>query len=126
LRSASSIVIAPSNPLVSIAPILSIKEIHDEVVERRATVVAISPIVGGKAIKGPADHMMEELGHEASVLGIGKLVANYASTLVIDRCDDDKTEAIEALGLRVVVTDTIMATLGRATALANTVLSAKK
>ena len=108
LASASCIVIAPSNPLVSIGPIRSLGGVDELLAERRDHVVAISPIVGGAAIKGPADRMLLELGHEPSVVGVARLYAPIASTLVIDTVDADHAEAVEATGLRCVVTDTVM------------------
>jgi LPPG:FO 2-phospho-L-lactate transferase len=77
---------------------------------RRESVVAISPIVGGAALKGPADRMLEELGHEASVVGVARLYAPIAATLVIDPVDAHLAEAVEAAGMRAVVTPSIMST----------------
>jgi LPPG:FO 2-phospho-L-lactate transferase len=70
--------------------------------------VAVSGIIGGKALKGPADRMLVSLGHESSALGVARLYADWVDTFVIDTMDADLASAIEALGLRVVVTDTIM------------------
>jgi LPPG:FO 2-phospho-L-lactate transferase len=108
LRHAQRVVIAPSNPLVSIGPIRSLAGVDDLLAARRDSVVAISPIVGGAALKGPADRMLVELGHEASVVGVARLYAPIAATLVIDTVDAHHLAAVEAAGLRCVVTDTIM------------------
>lgn len=104
------VVIAPSNPLVSIAPIRALAGVDAVLSARRDSVVAISPIVGGAALKGPADRMLEELGHEASVVGVARLYAEIAATLVIDPVDAHLSSAIEAAGMRVVVTPSVMST----------------
>ena len=123
LSVADVVVIAPSNPLVSIGPILAVPGIRHAVEEARERTVAVSPIVGGAALKGPADRMLRELGHEASVTGVARLYAPLAATLVIDQVDADQADAVEAIGIRSVVTPTIMSESGVAAALARTVLS---
>ena len=124
LADSSCIVIAPSNPLVSIGPIRSLPGVDDLLAARRSDVVAISPIVGGAAIKGPADRMLVELGHEPSVVGVAELYAPIASTLVIDIVDAHHAGAVAATGLRCVVTDTVMSTPAIARQLALDTLSA--
>jgi LPPG:FO 2-phospho-L-lactate transferase len=109
LRDSDLVVVAPSNPLVSIAPLRSLAGFDHLLHSRRDTVVAISPIVGGAALKGPADRMLQELGHEASVVGVARLYAHIAGTLVIDPVDEALAPAVEATGMRVVVTPSIMA-----------------
>ena len=108
LRLAETIVIAPSNPIVSIGPIRAINGIDEALAERRDRVVGISPIVAGAALKGPADRMLVELGHEASVVGVARLYAPICSTLVIDYADAHLAAAVEAQGMRCIVTNTIM------------------
>jgi LPPG:FO 2-phospho-L-lactate transferase len=108
LTDASRIVIAPSNPLVSIGPIRSLAGVDELLTQRRAHVVAISPIVGGAALKGPADRMLVELGHEASVVAIAQLYSPIASTLVVDTVDAAHATAVHDAGMRCVVTDTVM------------------
>lgn len=108
LADASRIVIAPSNPVVSIGPVRSLQGVDELLAERRDHVVAISPIVGGAALKGPADRMLVELGHDASVVGIAQLYSAIASTLVVDTVDADHAGEVEAAGMRCVVTDTVM------------------
>ena len=120
---AEKIVIAPSNPLVSIGPVLAISEIFSAVQSRRESTVAISPIVGGLALKGPADRLMRELGHEPSVVGVAHLYKDFAGTLVIDKADEDHQKDIEALGMRCVVTDTVMSSPTISASLASTVLN---
>jgi LPPG:FO 2-phospho-L-lactate transferase len=105
---ADVVVIAPSNPLVSIAPIRALRGVDRVLSSRRESVVAISPIVGGAALKGPADRMLEELGHEASVVGVARLYAEIAGTLVIDPVDSHLAPAVEAAGMRVVITPSVM------------------
>ena len=123
ILNAEKIVIAPSNPLVSIGPILAISEILSAVQSRRESTVAISPIVGGLALKGPADRLMRELGHEPSVVGVAHLYKDFAGTLVIDNADEDHRKDIEALGMRCVVTDTVMSSPTISASLASTVLN---
>jgi LPPG:FO 2-phospho-L-lactate transferase len=111
LRSAAAILVAPSNPVVSVGPILAVPGMAELLAEARGRgvpVVAVSGIVGGRALKGPADRMLESLGHESSALGVARLYAEWVDTFVIDRVDAGLAPEIEALGLRVVVTDTIM------------------
>jgi LPPG:FO 2-phospho-L-lactate transferase len=103
-----AIVICPSNPYVSVAPILAIEGIRNALAARRAPLVAVSPIVGGKAVKGPAAKMMGELGADVSALGIARHYGGLIDGLVIDAADRPLTPAIAALGLQVHVTDTIM------------------
>lgn len=123
IAGATRIVIAPSNPIVSIGPVLAVPGIREAIAARREDVVAVSPIIAGAALKGPADRMLAELGHEASVVGIARLYRDLAATLVIDSADVDRTAEIEALGLRCIATDTIMSTPDVAAALARTVLA---
>jgi len=123
LRDADRIVIAPSNPLVSIGPIRSLGGVDELLAARRDQVVAVSPIVGGAALKGPADRMLVELGHEPTVVGVARLYAPIASALVIDPADADLAAAVEAEGLRCVVTPSVMSTASVAEELARTTIS---
>ncbi len=119
LANSRAVVIAPSNPLVSIGPVRSLAGVDSVLGARRDTVVAVSPIIGGEALKGPAARMLRELGHEASVVGVARLYAPIAGTLVIDPVDAALSSAIEAEGMRVVVTPSIMSSpeIGRELAL---------
>jgi LPPG:FO 2-phospho-L-lactate transferase len=108
LGSADAVVVAPSNPIVSIGPVMAVPGVLEAVTARRSSVVAVSPLVGGKALKGPADRLMRELGHEDSVVGVARLYAPYVGTLVIDVADAGLAREVEAEGLRCVVTDTIL------------------
>jgi LPPG:FO 2-phospho-L-lactate transferase len=108
---AEAIVIAPSNPIVSIGPILAVRGVRDLLASAKrdgTPIVALSPIVGGRALKGPADRMLASLGHEASALGVARLLTDVASGFVLDSLDAALASSIEALGLRTLVTDTIM------------------
>jgi LPPG:FO 2-phospho-L-lactate transferase len=110
LESADVIVVAPSNPVVSIDPVLAVPGIRDVVTDRRDRVVAISPIVGGKALKGPAADLLTSLGHDASAVGIAHYYAELAATLVIDQVDAADADAIEHAGVCPITTDTVMTT----------------
>jgi LPPG:FO 2-phospho-L-lactate transferase len=124
---ADAVVIAPSNPLVSIGPILAVPGMRDAIREARgrgAPVVAVSPIIGGRALKGPADRMLASLGHEVSALGVARLYADVTDGFVLDTEDAALAPAVEALGLRVVVTDTIMVDDNGRARLAGEVLAA--
>ncbi len=124
LRAADAIVIAPSNPIVSIEPVLGVPGVREAVIERRDRTVAVSPIVGGAALKGPADRLMRELGLEPTVVGVARRYAEVAATLVIDEADADLADAVEAEGVRCVVTPTIMSRPGVGASLARTCLAA--
>jgi LPPG:FO 2-phospho-L-lactate transferase len=124
IAAADVIVIAPSNPVVSIEPVLGVPGVRDAVAERRDRTVAVSPIVGGAALKGPADRLLKELGHEASVVGVARWYRDVAATLVIDHADAGLADAVEAEGMRCVVTDTVMSDDEVGAALATTCLRA--
>jgi LPPG:FO 2-phospho-L-lactate transferase len=126
VMSSELVVIAPSNPLVSIDPVLAVPGLRDAVRARRDDVVAVSPIVAGAALKGPADRLLAELGHEASVVGVARLYAPLATTLVVDDADRALADAVEAEGMRCVVTPTVMRSPSDAAALAATVLEARR
>lgn len=124
LHDAEHIIVCPSNPILSIGPILAIREVRAALVDRRTDVVAISPIVAGATLKGPADHLLSELGHDASVVGVARLYADVAATLVIDVADANLAAAVQGEGVRCIVAPTIMSTRRRARALAHAVLHA--
>ena len=108
LDTADVVVIAPSNPLVSIAPNRHLDGVDEALARRRDRVVAVSPIVGGAALKGPAARMMTELGHEPTVVGVARLYAPIASVLVLDPVDASQAGAVEAAGMRCVVQPSVM------------------
>ncbi len=122
IERADTVVIAPSNPLVSIDPLLAVPGVREAIGGRRQATVAVSPIVGGQAVKGPAARMLTELGHEASVVGVARIYRDLVSTLVVDRADAGAVDLIAELGVQAVVTDTIMSDADVAAALARTTL----
>jgi LPPG:FO 2-phospho-L-lactate transferase len=124
LQVADVVAIAPSNPLVSIGPIRALHGVDELLAARRDSVVAVSPIVGGAALKGPADRMLAELGHEPSVVGVARLYAPIASALVIDPADADLAARVEAAGMRAVVTPSVMTDPEAAGRLARATLAA--
>ena len=124
LTDAEVVVIAPSNPLVSIGPIRSLAGVDDLLASRRESVVAVSPIVGGAALKGPADRMLTELGMESSVVGVARLYAPVAVALVVDPADADLADAVEAEGMRCIIEPSIMTTPERAASLAAACIAA--
>jgi len=124
IASAEKVLICPSNPIVSIGPILAVPGLGQAVAARRPDVVAVSPIIAGAAVRGPADRLMTELGHEASVVGVARLYAPHASTLVVDHADAHLAAAVEAEGMCCVVAATLMTGPAEAAALARTVLDA--
>ena len=127
LAACDRIVIAPSNPFVSVQPILGVAGIESGLQAARARgvrVAAVSGIIGGKALKGPADRMLASLGHEASALGVARQYTGIADVFVIDTVDAALAPSIEALGLEVVVTDTIMSDDAARARLAADVLAA--
>ncbi len=108
---AEAVIIAPSNPLVSIGPILDVPGMREAITgvrSRGAHIAAVSPIIGGKALKGPADRMLAALGHESTALGVARLYADLCDVFVLDTIDAGAAPAVEALGIRALVTDTIM------------------
>jgi len=124
LRNAERILVCPSNPVISIGPILAVPGIREVLTARRDDVVAVSPIIGGKPVKGPADRLMEPLGIEVSSVGIAHAYRDLCATLVIDTADADDADRISALGVRPVVTDTLMRDTRVAAALARETLAA--
>ena len=119
-----AIILAPSNPFVSLAPILNLKGMREALVAVRPRVAAISPIVGGKTIKGPADKMLRGLGHEVSPLAVARLYQDFLGAFILDTVDYRYIEPIRALGIRAVATDTIMSTPVKAARLADVVMRA--
>jgi LPPG:FO 2-phospho-L-lactate transferase len=122
VAAADAVVICPSNPIVSIGPVLAVPGVREAVAARRETVVAVSPIVAGAALKGPADRLLGELGHEVSVVGVAGLYAPVAATLVVDEADAALASAVEAEGMRCIVAPTVMHGALEAAALARVVV----
>jgi LPPG:FO 2-phospho-L-lactate transferase len=124
IAGAEAILIAPSNPLISIEPILAVPGVREAVAARSAPGVAVSPIVAGRAIRGPAAAMLESLGHGASPVAVARIYDGLIDALVLDRADAGLAREVEGLGLRAVVTDTIMRDQAARAALARTALEA--
>jgi len=124
LTLADTIVICPSNPVISIGPILAVPGVRDVLTARRDHVVAVSPIIGGAPVKGPADRLMAPLGMDVSCVGVARAYAEICSSLVIDAVDAERAAEVEALGVHAVVTDTLMRSPEIAAALAAETLAA--
>ena len=124
IANSAAVILAPSNPFVSLGPILKLTGVRAALRRAKPRVAAISPIVGGKTIKGPADKMLRGLGMEVSPLGVARLYRDIAGLFVLDNADRRYLEPIERLGMRAMATDTIMSTPERAAALAEVVLRA--
>jgi len=123
LRDAGRILICPSNPLISIGPILSVPGVREALRARQSDVLAVSPIVGGKSLKGPSDKMLAQLGYAANALGVARLYADFVGTLVIDSVDREHARAIRRLGMKVAVLPTVMKTLAEKRKLARALLA---
>jgi LPPG:FO 2-phospho-L-lactate transferase len=119
---ADRVVICPSNPLISIGPILAVPGVREQLRARRESVIAVCPLVAGKSLKGPSDRMLVQLGHESSAVGVAKLYADFVGTFVIDSADKLQGEKIRALGMRVVVLPTVMKTPAQKRKLARALL----
>jgi LPPG:FO 2-phospho-L-lactate transferase len=123
IREADRILICPSNPLISIGPILAVPEIRDQLRAHKEKVVAVCPIVAGKSLKGPSDKMLAQLGHNPTALGVAKLYTDFTATFVIDPADKSQSAAISALGMKVVILPTVMKTRPQKRRLAPALLS---
>lgn len=124
IESAKIIILTPSNPLVSIGTILAIPGIKNALTKTKAKVIAISPIISGKTIKGPADKMMRSMGIEVSSFGVAKYYKEFLDVMIIDTADKELTSEIKQLGINVIVTNTLMKNLKIKKELARTVLAA--
>jgi len=108
---AGIVIICPSNPFISIGPILAVPGVREAMVKTGAKVIAISPIVGGKALKGPAADMLRDFGHDVSALGVARLYSSLIDVFVLDEVDSNLARDISALGVKVFSTNTLMNTL---------------
>ena len=108
ISDADAIVFCPSNPVVSVGPILAVPGMREALASSHAPKVAVSPIVGGRALKGPADRMLLSLGHEASASGVAAMYTGLVDGLVVDSVDEEERSGIEDIGMRVLVTDAVM------------------
>ncbi|MPZ14669.1 MAG: 2-phospho-L-lactate transferase, partial [Chloroflexi bacterium] len=124
IQQADAIVIAPSNPFVSIGPILGVRSLRKTLARRRRDTVAISPIIGGAAVKGPADRMLRGMGMESSAVGVAMLYTDVARAFIVDDVDGALARRIGRLGMDVVVAPTLMRGLPEKEALAGQALRA--
>jgi LPPG:FO 2-phospho-L-lactate transferase len=122
LRQADAVILPPSNPIVSIDPILALPDVRSALRRARAPIVAVSPLVRGAPLKGPLDRMLTGLGHEVSAVGVAALYRDFLDIFVLDRRDAALAPRIEAMGIETLVTNTIMSTPARSRALAAAIL----
>ena len=123
LADADRILICPSNPLISIGPILAVPRLRAQLRVHKEKVFAVCPLVGGKSLKGPSDKMLAQLGHEPTALGVARLYADFTNTFVIDPADKAQVDSITALGMKVAVLPTVMRTRAQKRKLARALLS---
>lgn len=124
LEAAETVLVCPSNPVISIGPILAVPGVREVLARRRDRVVGVSPIIAGAPVKGPADRLMGPLGIEVSCVGVARAYADFCGTLVIDSGDEQRAREVEATGVRAVVADTLMTDARVAAALARHTLDA--
>jgi LPPG:FO 2-phospho-L-lactate transferase len=122
IEQADGIVITPSNPLISIGPILAVPGVRAALRKRRERVVTVCPLVGGKPLKGPSDRMMAQLGYDVSAAGVARLYQDFCSTFVIDDADMAQSSALKTLDMKPIVAPTVMRTLADKEQLARVVL----
>jgi LPPG:FO 2-phospho-L-lactate transferase len=108
---ADAVIICPSNPFISIGPILAVPGMREALRETTATVIAVTPIIGGRALKGPAADMLRDLGHEVSALAVAAMYADFIDVFMLDESDASIEREIKQLGMSVMVTNTVMVTL---------------
>lgn len=123
IRDAEQILVCPSNPLISIGPILEMPGVREGLIARKMNVMAVCPIVGGKSLKGPSDKMLAQLGYEATAVGVAKLYADFTGTFVIDPADESLANQIRKLGMRVEILPTVMKTRAQKRKLARSLLA---
>src|SRR6266446_1295414 len=120
---ADRVIICPSNPLISIGPILAVPQVREQLRKHKEKVFAVCPIVGGKSLKGPSDKMLAQLGHAPTAIGVAKLYADFTGTFIIDPADKSQAAAISALSMKVIILPTVMKTRAQKRKLARAVLS---
>ena len=126
IAQADLVLLAPSNPFVSVAPLLAVPGVRQALEAARAPRLAVSPIVGGRAVKGPAAAMLRSLGHEVSALGVARLLRGLCDVFVLDELDADLAPAVSGLGLEPLVADTMMSSRARRAALAGSLLGRRQ
>lgn len=124
LADADVVVICPSNPVISVAPVLAVAGIRDALAKRRERVVGVTPLVGGRPVRGPADRLLRGTGVEVSAVGVAGLYADVCGTFVVDEVDAGLAGAVEALGVHAVVTPTLMTDVSAAAGLARRTVAA--
>lgn len=124
IREAEAVILAPSNPIVSVGPILAVPGVRETLASTKAKRAAISPIIAGQVVKGPAAKMLQTLGHEVSCVGVARIYEGLIDVMVIDEQDRGRAADVEALGMRCFVTDTMMTSAERKAALARDVVRA--
>ena len=122
IEQADRVILCPSNPLLSIGPILALPEVRDAL-QGHPDVMAVTPIVGGAALKGPADRILRSTGHGSSAGSVARMYEDFIDTFVVDAADPEEAAKIQATGLDVLVTDTVMRDLDASERLARTLLS---
>jgi LPPG:FO 2-phospho-L-lactate transferase len=122
IAAADAIIICPSNPFISIGPILAVPGIREALRRKRDRVAAISPIVGGHALKGPAAHMMKSMGLRPAALEVARLCADFVGTFVLDEIDSKQAVEVKSFGMHPVVTNTVMRGLRERKSLARVVV----
>ncbi|MGE3076571.1 MAG: 2-phospho-L-lactate transferase [Dehalococcoidia bacterium] len=126
LTGAEAVILAPSNPFVSIGPIIGVPGVREALENTKAVRVAVSPIIAGQVVKGPAAKMMTTMGYEVSALGVAKIYQGLVDLFVLDEQDRGLAGAVEALGMRVLMTDTMMTSQERKAELARDVVAAMR
>jgi LPPG:FO 2-phospho-L-lactate transferase len=124
ITGADGVVVCPSNPFISIGPILGVPGMRDALVQTRAKIVAITPIIGGKALKGPAADMLRDLGHEVSAASVAAMYRDFLDIFIVDQSDSGLERDVLELGIEARLADTIMSSLEKKKELASFVLSA--
>jgi LPPG:FO 2-phospho-L-lactate transferase len=124
IAAADAVIVCPSNPVTSIGPILAVPGLCRALESTKATVLAVSPIIGGQAVSGPAGRLMASRGLEVSALGVATAYAPWLDALLVDTVDAALAPRLETLGVRPVVTDTFMPSREGEIALARRVLEA--
>ena len=123
IMKADGVIICPSNPIVSIGAILAVNGIRSAIRKTKARLVAVSPIIGGKTVKGPADKLMKAVGVEVSAFGVAHYYRDFLNALIIDDVDKDLAPRIEALGIKTIATQTLMKTMADKIQLARIAIS---
>jgi LPPG:FO 2-phospho-L-lactate transferase len=123
ILAADRVIVCPSNPLISIGPILAVPGVREQLRTCKDKVFAVCPIVGGKSLKGPSDKMLAQLGYQSTALSVAKLYADFTGTFIIDPADKSQAAAISALGMKVAILPTVMKTRTQKRKLGSGILS---